>query len=155
MRISATIRLAAALGVTLLLCAADESLAAQPQPGQWRVVTKMTMTGLPPGMPAGMGAQENTQMQCVTPEMARDPKNWKSPDSRGDQSCTHKNSWNGSVLTLDATCAGNPPSTVKGTITFDSPTHYRGVMNPSASAGGMTMQMTITMEGQRVGECPR
>jgi hypothetical protein len=44
---------------------------------------------------------------------------------------------------------------MKGTMTFDTPTHYRGVFNSSASGGGMTMQMTMTVEGQRIGECPR
>jgi hypothetical protein len=130
--------------------------AAQPQPGQWRVTSKTTIAGLPAGVPAGMGQQEHTQTQCITPEQAKDPgKNWQRPDGRGSQNCTNKNSWNGSVLTIDTTCTGNPPTTIKGTMTFDSATHYKGSMNSSSSAGGAPMQVTIAIEGQRTGECPR
>ena len=145
----------AATVVLGLLSSAHEARAAQPQAGQWRVVTKITMTGLPPGMPAGMGTQEQTQLQCVTPEQARDPKNWKEPDGgRGAQNCTSKRDWNGTVLTIESQCRGNPPTTVKGTLTFDTPTHYRGVMTSSSSAPG-TPGVNIAMEGTRIGECPR
>lgn len=155
MTTSATIRLAAVFSITLLVGTTGRALAAQPQPGQWRVVTKMTMSGLPAGLP-GLGAQENTQMQCVTPEMAQDPKKWKTPDGGGGvQNCTYKNTVNGNVIGIQATCSGNPPSTVKGTLTFDSPTHYRGAINSSISVSGMAMQVQITMDGRRVGECPK
>jgi hypothetical protein len=154
LRVPACGAFVAALGIVLIV---PPTHAAQPQPGQWRVVTKTTIAGLPPGVPAGMGAQEHTQTQCITPEQAKDPgKNWQRPDApRGNQNCTNKNAWNGNVLTIDSTCAGNPPATVKGTITFDSPTHYKGVMNSASSGGGMAMQVTVTMEGQRIGECPK
>ena len=152
---SLAVRISVALAVTFFLASGHQAAAAQPQPGQWRVTTKMSMTGMPPGMPGGMGAQENTQTQCVTPEQARDPKNWKEPEGAGGQNCTSKRDWNGTVLTIESTCRGNPPTTMKGTITFDTPTRYRGVMNSSMQTGGTPMQMTITMDGQRIGECPR
>jgi hypothetical protein len=139
----------------LCLLVSFSAYAAQPQPGQWRVTTKTTIAGLPAGVPAGMGQQEHTQTQCVTPEQAKDPgKNWQRPDGRGSQNCTNKNSWNGGVLTIDATCAGDPPTTIKGTMTFDSATHYKGSMNSSSSAVGAPMQVTIAIEGQRTGDCP-
>jgi uncharacterized protein DUF3617 len=153
---STVLRFAIALGIFgAVLGPAGPAAAAQPQPGQWRVVTKITMTGLPPGMPAGMAQQEQTQLQCVTPEQARDPKNWKEPDGgRGAQNCTTKRDWNGTVLTIESQCRGNPPTTVKGTMTFDTPTHYRGVMTSSSPTPGAPA-VNITMEGQRIGECPR
>lgn len=153
----ATVGIAAALGAILALGTAEHALAAQPQPGQWKLTTKTTMTGVP-GMPAGMGAEEKTQMKCITPEQAKDPrKAFEDAEGgrRGGQGRTTKRDWNGSVLTIDSTCGGNPPSTVKGTMTFDTPTHYRGEMKSTTPTGGTLVQITVTMKGQRVGECPR
>jgi hypothetical protein len=148
------VRITAALGIATVLGATGHAVAAQPQPGQWKVVTKMTMSGLPAGIP-NLGAQENTQMQCVTPEMAQDPKKWRTPEGGGVQNCTYKNSVNGNVILIEAACSGNPPSTLKGSLTFDSPTHYKGAINSSISVSGMAMQVQITMDGRRVGDCPK
>jgi hypothetical protein len=147
-----------AVAATLFALAADNASAAQPQAGQWKVVTKTTITGGPPGIPADMRTQENTQLYCLTPEQVKDPtKVWMDPQSSrsGGEGCTNKNSWNGTVLTIDSTCGGSPPTSVKGTMTFDTPTHYRGEMKSAAPTGSTPMQVAVTLEGQRVGECPR
>jgi hypothetical protein len=149
---SFVLRFAFALAVALASLTLGQAQAAQPQPGQWKVTTKMTFTGGPPGM----GPEERTQLQCITPEQAKDPRSaFAEATNSGGQNCTTKRDWNGSVLSFETTCRSETQST-KGSMTFDTPTHYRGVMNTSAPAGGgASMQLTVTMEGQRVGECPR
>jgi uncharacterized protein DUF3617 len=139
----------------IILLSAPAAQAQSPQPGLWRTTAKMQMTGIP-GMPAGMPPQENTGTQCVTAEMAKDPvKGFKPEVGRGTQDCKYNGNWTGSQLTYEMTCGGQEPLTAKGSYTFESPTRFRGTGNMTSSAGGQRMQMTMQMEGQRVGDCPR
>lgn len=140
----------------VIVLSAQAAQAQSPQPGLWRTTAKTQMTGVP-GMPAGMPPQENTGTQCVTPEMAKDPAKGFKPDvGRATQDCKYNSNWTGSQLTYEMTCgAGQESMTAKGSYTFESPTKFRGNGAVTSSAGGQSMQMTMQMEGQRVGECPR
>jgi hypothetical protein len=139
----------------LILLSASAAQAQSPQPGLWRTTAKMQMTGIP-GMPAGMPPQENTGTQCVTPDMAKDPVKGFKPDlGRGAQDCKYSGNWSGSQLTYEMRCGGQNPSATKGTVTFESPTRFRGTSTMTSSGGGQNVQMTMQMEGQRVGDCPR
>src|SRR2546423_10565747 len=107
-------------------------------------------------MPAGVPPQENTSTQCVTPEMAKDPvKGFKPEVERGAQDCKYSGIWSGSQLTYGMECGGQNLMSTKGTVTFESPTHFRGTATMSSGAGGERVQMSMQMEGQRLAECPR
>ena len=43
---------------------------------------------------------------------------------------------------------------VTGTFDFDTPQHYRAMVTTKASIGGQTMDSRVTIEGERMGECP-
>jgi Protein of unknown function (DUF3617) len=129
------------------------AMAQSPEPGLWQTTVKMQMTDFL-GRPTGT---QDLGTLCVTAEMAGDPaKGFKPEVPRGTQDCKYTGNWTGSQLTYEMTCGGGQESMiVKGAYTFESPVRFRGTGSVTSSAYGQRMQMTMQMEGQRVGECPR
>jgi hypothetical protein len=123
------------------------------QPGLWQTTARTHMTDI---LGRATGSQDLGTL-CVTAEMAGDPaKAFKPEVPGGTQDCKYTGNWTGSQLTYEMTCGGGQElMIVKGAYTFDSPIKFRGTGSVTSSAYGQRTQMTMQIEGQRVGECPR
>jgi hypothetical protein len=127
--------------------AAAPVAAEEPQPGMWRVTTR----GLVPGTPGA----DNSHSICITLEMARNlAAFFANPEAmRGGGDCQHTHQFTGITLSWQMSCAGLSPMSGTGTITFDSPQHYAGTFTAVGSGAGRPMSYSISMEGQRLGDC--
>ena len=124
--------------------------------GKWEVTTQMEMAG----MPAGRGMPPMTVTQCITKEQSEDPQKLvPQPPQRGGQQSDCKVSdykMVGSKVTWTMKCT--TPQAVDGTgeVTYGADT-YEGTMtmNMTMARGGQTMpmQMTMKMNGKRLGDC--
>ena len=124
--------------------------------GKWEVTTQMEMAG----MPAGRGMPAMTATQCITKEQADDPQKMtpQPPQRGGAQSdckvSDYKMVGNKASWTMKCTT----PQAVDGTgeMTYGDGT-YEGTMtmNMTMARGGqsMPMQMTMKMNGKRLGDC--
>jgi hypothetical protein len=140
-------------GVILLALSPAFAQQPQPQPGMWKVTTKMNI----PGMPANMPGRENTHTSCMTPDMVKDPKSFAgNPQGQAaGENCKYTHAFKGGQLTWQVACTGAAPVTAEGTMTFESPQRYRGTVNTATTVQGQAMKIAMTIEGQRIGDCPR
>jgi hypothetical protein len=124
--------------------------------GRWEVTTQMEMAG----MPAGRGMPPMTTTQCITKEQAEDPQKMvPQPPARGGQQNDCKVSdfkTVGSKITWTVKCTTPQPVDGTGEVTYGNDT-YEGQMNMNMTMarGGqsMPMQMTIKVNGKRLGDC--
>jgi len=125
--------------------------------GKWEVTTTMEM----PGMPAGRGMPAMTTTQCITKEQAADPQKMYSqqvPQRGGQQSDCKVSDFKNTGNKVNWTIKCTTPQAVDGTgeVTYGTDT-YEGVMtmNMQMARGGQTtpMQMTMKMNGKRLGDC--
>ena len=126
--------------------------------GKWEVTTQMEMAG----MPAGRGMPAITVTQCITKEQAEDPQKMvPQPPPRGGQQSDCKVSdykMLGNKVTWTMKCTTPQAVAVDGTgeVTYGNDT-YEGTMtmNMTTARGGqsMPMQMTMKMNGKRLGDC--
>ena len=124
--------------------------------GKWEVTTQIEMAG----MPAGRGMPPMTMTQCITKEQAADPQNSvpQPPQRGGAQSdckvSDFKQTGNKVNWTMKCTTPQAVDGTgemVYGTDTFDGTM----TMNMQMARGGQTtpMQMSMKMNGKRLGDC--
>lgn len=124
--------------------------------GKWEVTTQIEMAG----MPAGRGMPAMTTTQCITKEQAADPqKSVPQPPQRGGaQSDCKVSDFKTVGNKVNWTIKCTTPQAVDGTgeVTYGTDT-YEGLMtmNMQMARGGQTtpMQMTIKMNGKRLGDC--
>lgn len=145
MRVRAAIVTATALAV----CA---SLFAQARrDGQWEITMKMEMPGMPMVIPPVVTTK------CITPAEATDPlKVMPNGGARGrggpEPKCTVADyKVAGNKTTWAMTCAGTPPMSGTGEITYGE-SAYTGLMKMDMGGG---RGMTMTYSGKRLGECPK
>jgi len=131
-------RLVAAL---VLLLGTDSIMAADAPAAAtgdlWQVTTKMSMAGMPMGMPAQVG------QTCAA-------KVWTHPPGGNDQhKCTRTNfRMEGDTATWTESCE-NPPMTGHGEVTRQGADAYTGAIEFESGRGNMT----IKLDGHRVGDC--
>ncbi len=146
MKFAASLVLAAALLLAFILV--PDARAAEPQPGLWEVKIKT-------GGPSAPHEQVNTS--CVTPEHTKNIATGFGPADTPGTSCTQANyKWDGTRITYQIQCK-MPNSTSEGDVTyvFDTPTRYTATMKNKISVRGQSIVTTMTMEGRRVGDCPK
>jgi len=146
MKFAALLAFAAALLLAFILV--SDARAAEPQPGLWEVKIRT-------GGPSAPREQVNTD--CVTPEHTKNIATGFGPAENPGSSCTRANyKWDGTKITYQIQCK-MPNSTSEGDVTyiFDTPTHYTATMTNKISVRGQNIVSTMTMEGRRLGECPK
>jgi hypothetical protein len=118
------------------------------QPGFWKVTSTPEVKGTP--------APPQVKMRCLTPEEASDVDKTFSPQSRTQNaSCERtEHEVTGTRLKWRLQCTGAMTMDVTGTFDFDTPQHYSAVVTTKASIGGQSMDSRVTIEGERIGECP-
>jgi Protein of unknown function (DUF3617) len=124
--------------------------------GKWEVTTQIEMAG----MPAGRGMPAMTTTQCITKEQAADPQKAvpQPPQRGGAQSDCKVSDFKTTGSKINWTIKCTTPQAVDGTgeVTYGTDT-YEGLMtmNMQMARGGQTtpMQMTIKMNGKRLGDC--
>jgi len=137
------------LALVLVLVSAVVAIAQAPlRPGRWDTTMQMQMPGSPIQMPA------TKTSRCVTADDAKNPASTlpTGPEGRGGkQECkTSDYKQVGNTVTWQTTCAGSPPMTGTGEMTFTDDS-YTGTMKMNMPQGAMTMKMT----GTRVGDCTK
>lgn len=118
------------------------------QPGLWRVTSTPEVRGAP--------APPQVKSRCLTPEEASDLDKTFSPESRTQNSACERieHELTGTRLRWRLQCTGQMSMDVTGTFDFDMPQHYSAVVTTKASIGGQNMDSRVTIEGERIGECP-
>lgn len=118
------------------------------QPGLWKVTSTPEVRGMP--------APPQVKTRCVTPQEAADVDKMFSPEHRTQNAACERieHEMTGTKLKWRLQCTGQMSMDVTGTFDFDTPQHYSAVVTTKASIGGQTMDSKVTIEGERVGECP-
>lgn len=140
------------------LLTAPAAAQAQVTPGQWEMtstVTSMEMPGAPPQVAQMMksrmaGGKQNRVSYCITPEQAK-----QGPQEmlKQNPSCRFtKYSMKAGSLSTEMTCQQNG-----GTMTARSSGSYTAtsfnVTSSAVMSGQMSMKMTTTGTGRRIGPC--
>lgn len=118
------------------------------QPGLWKVTSTPEVRGAP--------APPQIKNRCLTPEEASDVDKTFSPQHRTQNSeCERtEHEVTGTRLRWRLRCTGQMTMDVTGTFEFDTPQHYSAIITTKASIGDQTMDSRVTIEGERIGECP-
>lgn len=131
------------------LCAAA---AGQMNPGQWEVTVRMEMPGMPP-----QAQQTHTVSQCITPELARNPRatveNFNT-HAEGEVKCTMSNfNVSGDTTTWSVDCTGDHPAHMDGEMILEGNAAYHGSTKMTLPGPHGKMIMTQAISGRRIGEC--
>ena len=135
--------------VALLILTALAAQAADPQPGLWQVTVKSAA-------PGGQ-VREHVSTSCVTPEQTKNLQSGFGPPENPNMPCkrtSFERQGNRVTYHMQCTMQGGT-SESDGTFIFDTPTHYSATLTNRIAMQGQTITTTTTMEGRRVGECPR
>jgi hypothetical protein len=118
------------------------------QPGLWKVTSTPEVRDVP--------APPQVKTRCLTPEEASDVDKTFSPELRTQNSTCERveHEVTGTRLKWRLQCTGQMSMDVTGAFDFDTPQHYRAMVTTKASIGGQTMDSRVTIEGERIGECP-
>jgi len=135
--------------VALLILTALAAHAADPQPGLWQVTVKSAA-------PGGQ-VREHVSTSCVTPEQTKNLQSGFGPPENPNMPCKRTSfERQGNRVTYHVQCTmQSATSEGDGTFIFDTPTHYSATVTNRIAMQGQTITTTTTMEGRRVGECPR
>lgn len=118
------------------------------QPGLWKVTSTPDI--------AGTAAPPQVKTRCMTAEDAADVDKTFSPEHRTRNSTCERveHEFSGSRLKWRLQCTGQMSMDVAGTFEFVTPEHYTAVVTSSSEIGGQKMSSRVTIEGERIGECP-
>ena len=135
--------------LALILPTAPAYAVNEPQPGLWQTTSKTERDGVTkPG---------ETKSHCITPQEARDFANTSPRNVKGkDEDCKStdlKKTANG--MTWRMQCTGAVPVESTGSYTFENSQRYIAVFKTSAKFARKIITSTLTVEAQRIGECPR
>ncbi len=116
----------------------QKQLASMPPEQRKQMEQMMAQSGV------GMGARANTVKVCISPEQAARldlPQN----DDHCKQEITQRSA---STMKFKFSCAGQPPASGEGEVTFHSPAHYssKSVMNTTVE--GKPERMTMDQTGK-------
>ena len=149
------------LALAVALAGISATLAAQGprRDGNWEIKMTMEMTGMP-NMPAGMSIPPVTTTQCITKEMANDPKNMVPQPQMGrgrgaPANCKVEDyKMQGNTATFTMKCDPPQAMTAVGKFTYGTDT-YDGEMKVDMDRGGQPMSMTMKYTGKRLGDCTK
>ncbi len=118
------------------------------QPGLWKVTSTPEIRGTP-----GPAQVKN---RCLSPEEAGDVDKTFSPEHRTvNAECERvEHDFTAGKLRWRLKCTGQMSMEVAGAFEFHSPERYSAVVTSTSSIGGQTMESKVTIEGERIGECP-
>ena len=129
------------------LAASPATAAEKMQPGLW----KMKMTRDVGGQAAP--AQEVTQ--CIKPDQVMQPETM-SPGQQKTPNCKMLDlKTEGNKTSFRTVCSGPREIEMVSTITYLSPQHYTSVMRTTGTSGGRPINSTMTIDAQRIGDCPK
>ena len=132
----------------------------RPKPGRWRnemKLEKLEIPGMPPQAKEAMTKQmgmSQTIISCLTPEQASRPD--ASFFQKGASGCTYNRfSMAGGKLDADMTCARGqgPQQRMTMTGTYGEEAFDMRMSSQGSMGQGMTMNMTMSVKAQRVGDC--
>ena len=129
----------ALLGAMSALLLPAEGADPAPTGEQWEVTSQPKMEGIPVALPS------NKVKVCS-------PKEWTEPPGAADERRKCVNSdfkREGSKATWKVTCAGPPPMTGDGEITFEGEDSWSGAIRFASRDGAMT----VDLSGKRLGSC--
>ncbi|HVU20623.1 MAG TPA: DUF3617 domain-containing protein [Rhizomicrobium sp.] len=153
-----TLWLSVCFGICLLAAGAGPALALHAKPGEWQIVMKINLSGMPEIPPAQLakmramgihlplGGDAMTVTHCITPsEAAMD----KIPAMTKDRQkyCAMQNmktSANG--MSADMICTGKVQGSGHMDVHFDSPEHYAGKVSMNVVANGHPMNSSSTFD---------
>ena len=92
----------------------------------------------------GMGAKANTVKVCISPEQAA-RMDIPQQDGHCKQDITQRS---GSTMKFKFSCAGQPPTSGEGEITFSSPTSYSSKSVVNTAVEGKPERMTMDQTGK-------
>ena len=92
----------------------------------------------------GMGAKANTVKVCISAEQAA-RLDIPQKDGQCKQDITQRS---GSTMKFKFSCAGQPPTSGEGEITFSSPTSYTSKSVVNTAVEGKPERMTMDQTGQ-------
>lgn len=127
---------------------------AQVQPGMWEssvTVQSIDMPGAPPQMAAMMKGKTTKQSYCITPEQAK-----QGPQEmlKQNPSCRFtKYSMLGGRISTEMSCQQNGGTMTARANGSYSPTSFN-ITSSATMTGRMSMKMTSTSTGRRIGACP-
>lgn len=131
--------------------------------GNWEIKMTMDMSGMP-NMPAGMQIPAVTTTQCITKEMADDPRNTvpMAPMGRGQrgggqmpENCKMLDSrMDGNTFTFSMKCDAPNQMSMSGQIVYGTDS-YEGTMKADIDRGGQPMSMNMKYSGRRLGDCTK
>lgn len=113
--------------------------------GQWEIVMKMSMPGMPMEMPP------MKQTQCVTAAMIQDPQN-SLPKGPGSGDCKVSDyTFTGNTATYKMVCTKPAPMTAVGEMKYSGSDAYVGTMTVDSNG----QKMSMTYDAKRIGDCPK
>lgn len=129
-----------------LLLSPLPALAATPEPGLWSVLATLRFHD--------GTTQSYRQNRCLTPEMIADPDGAFQQAALPLPDCNRRADWDGRVLTFDIRCSSEGIRvSSSGTVTFPTPQSGAGSVVASGAIGTQPLDFTMTLQGERVGEC--
>ena len=139
-----------ALTAAMFLAVAPRADAADgPQPGMWKVMTRVVRDGTT--------TKADSRASCVTADQIKDPgKSLMPQQSSPEEKCVRTQyEINGTKLNWQMECSGRMAMKGSGAINFSTPEHYTGKITSTGSVNGHDFTSTILLDGQRIGGCPK
>jgi Protein of unknown function (DUF3617) len=141
---------AAVLALTASAVFAEVAFADGIEAGLWKITTIIETNG-------ATGPPRQTT-KCLTAEQVADlPATFSPIASTINSTCEPmQHSFDGKKLNWHLVCKGQLDMELTGAFNFDTPHHYTGSVQSTASMGGQTMPGSKnTVEGQWVSACPQ
>jgi hypothetical protein len=143
-------RVALPIVAAVFTLTASVALADGIEAGLWKITTVIETNGM-------TGPPRETS-KCLTAEQVADlPAAFSPIASTINSACEPmQHSFDGKKLNWHLVCKGQLDMELTGEFNFDSPHHYTGSVQSTASMGGQTMPGSKnTVEGQWVSACPQ
>ncbi len=116
----------------------QKQMAAMPPDQRKQMEQMMAQSGV------GMGARANTVKVCISPEQAA-RLDIPQKDDQCKQEITQRSA---SMMKFKFSCAGQPPASGEGEVTFHSPAHYSSKSVVNTSVEGKPERMTMDQTGK-------
>lgn len=140
---------------------ADQLAQVRINPGEWELTSRIISVEapeLPRELMQAMQGRQNSIRHCITPEQASDPAAFSRNVQQRNSGCQVQDfTMKGGRMEGQTVCAGGTAQEVRsrmsGVFGPDSFDYETRVAVPAPMAGG-TMNLSVRMQGRRVGACP-
>lgn len=138
-----------AIAMVLAFAASTPAGELKAKPGQWKVTVTTNQNG--------QAGTPQTRMDCVSQDQIDNLATTLSKPGGGSPPNCKQTNFRESANSVNwkYECSGQFTVTNEGSLKFDSPTHYTGTVKTTGNIMGHPMNTMTTMEGTRVGECPK